>query len=52
MTTRCIWAARAACAFCPEVEPREDFEYEPERSRFLQYAESIVDQATWRFWWD
>lgn len=48
-------AARIAAEhlpFCPEVEPREDFEYNPERPDFLQYAESIVDQTTWRFWWD
>jgi uncharacterized protein DUF4253 len=38
--------------FCPEVEPRQNFEYDPERPQFLQYAESIVDQRIWRFWWD
>jgi hypothetical protein len=39
-------------AFCPEVEPRDDFEFDPERSDFVQYAESIVGQDLWRFWWD
>jgi hypothetical protein len=48
-------AARVAAehfAFCPEVEPREDFGCNPDRPWFLQYAESIVDQQAWRFWWD
>jgi hypothetical protein len=38
-------------AFCPWAEYPAEYDYDSERSLFLQYAGCLVGRGSWHFWW-